>query len=137
MKKILGLAFLFTLIFSACSNSKDGSQTNESEKVSVSVISLDPMEFRNKSAKGIILDVRTPQEIAQGKIPGSQALDFYDADFLNKATQLPKDAEIYIYCAVGARSQEAANQMIQQGYTKVFHLQGGIQAWNMKGLPIE
>ncbi|MFN5335991.1 MAG: rhodanese-like domain-containing protein, partial [Bacteroidota bacterium] len=46
------------------------------------------------------------------------------------------DQEVYLYCAVGARSEEAARMLLQQGYTKVYHLQGGIQSWNQEGLPV-
>ncbi|WP_084438833.1 rhodanese-like domain-containing protein [Algoriphagus mannitolivorans] len=137
MRNFLSLIALFILLISSCSSPKEESQSTETANSSASVESLDPKEFSEKSQSGIILDVRTPQEITQGKIPGSLALNFYEPDFLSKATELPKDSEIFIYCAVGARSQEAGNLLIQQGYTKVYHLRGGIQAWSMSGLPIE
>ncbi|MDX5339747.1 MAG: rhodanese-like domain-containing protein [Cyclobacteriaceae bacterium] len=137
MTKFLSTVLLGTMLFSACSNSKKESQATEVTTPSATLISLNPEEFSQKSGNGIILDVRTPEEIAQGKIPGSQGLDFYQSNFLEKASEFPKDSEIFIYCAVGARSQEAANLMISQGYTKVYHLQGGIQAWQRSGYPIE
>mgnify|MGYP005750209129 CR=1 FL=1 len=137
MKKFLSTVFVFSLLISACSSPKQESQASETVESSASVISLNPEEFSAKSPNGIILDVRTPDEIALGKISSSLALDFYQTDFLTKATELPKDAEIFIYCALGARSQEAAELMIREGYTKVYHLQGGIQAWQRSGFPIE
>jgi rhodanese-related sulfurtransferase len=63
-------------------------------------------------------------------------IDFYSSDFLDQVNQISKDQEVYVYCAVGARSEEAARMLIQQGYTKVYHLQGGIQGWAQQGLPV-
>jgi len=101
-----------------------------------SVITLNAQEFATRSRAGTVLDVRTADEIAQGKIEGALVIDFYSPDFLDQVSQISKDQEIYLYCAVGARSEEAARMLIQQGYTKVYHLQGGIQGWSQEGLPV-
>ncbi|MFN3758932.1 MAG: rhodanese-like domain-containing protein [Algoriphagus aquaeductus] len=136
MKTASLLLFAFSLLFSSCSSEKSTQDTSEGNKVAL-VQNLSPKEFQEKSPNGVILDVRTPQEVAQGKLANAVVLDYYQANFLDKALEIPKDKEIYIYCAVGARSLEAAQLLIQQGYTKVYHLQGGIQAWYQNGLPIE
>ena len=101
-----------------------------------SVLTLDAQEFATKRRAGTVLDLRTADEIAQGKIEGALVIDFYSPDFLDQVSQISKDQEIYLYCAVGARSEEAARMLIQQGYTKVYHLQGGIQGWSQEGLPV-
>jgi rhodanese-related sulfurtransferase len=97
---------------------------------------LSAQEFASKSSTGTVLDVRTAGEVAQGKIEGAVEIDFYSADFLDQVSQISKDQEVYLYCAVGARSEEAARMLLQQGYTKVYHLQGGIQGWAQQGLPV-
>jgi rhodanese-related sulfurtransferase len=74
--------------------------------------------------------------VAQGKIEGALVIDYYSSNFLDQVSQLPKDKEVYLYCAVGARSEEAARLLVQQGYTKVFHLQGGIQGWSQEGMAV-
>jgi len=107
------------------------SQTN-----AASVLTLNAQEFATKSTAGTVLDVRTADEIDQGKIEGAVEIDFYSPDFLDQVNQISKDQEVYVYCAVGARSEEAARMLIQQGYTKVYHLQGGIQGWSQEGLPV-
>lgn len=139
MKQLISLSlFVLLLIFGACTNNKTEGQNNStSSESTVEVINLTPQEFFEKSSKGIILDVRTPEEIAQGKISNSQALDFYDQDFVAKVTALPKDQEIFLYCAGGGRSTQAAQLLLQQGYTQVYQLDGGIQAWHQQGFPIE
>lgn len=135
MKLISIFALMAVLFISSCSSEK--SSKGSIEESTASVHNLSPKEFAKKSPNGVILDVRTPQEVAQGKLANAVVLDYYQANFLDKALEIPKDKEIYIYCAVGARSLEAAQLLTQQGYTKVYHLQGGIQAWYQNGLPIE
>lgn len=136
MKNFLLLALIGSLTLVACSSGNQ-QNTETSEAVAPARVSnLSPKEFQEKSANGVILDVRTPGEVAQGKIPNSIVIDYYQPNFLEKALEIPKDQEIFIYCAVGARSLEAAQLLTQQGYTKVNHLQGGIQAWYQQGFPI-
>ncbi|MCM0059313.1 MAG: rhodanese-like domain-containing protein [Algoriphagus sp.] len=114
------------------------STTTESttHQSAASVVTLSAQDFATKSKAGTVVDVRTAGEVAQGKIEGAVEIDFYSADFLDQVKQIAKDQEVYLYCAVGARSEEAARMLIQQGYTKVYHLQGGIQGWSQEGFPV-
>jgi len=141
MKSTLFSALLLFLSITACQSpsSSEASQSataSSSTIATASVVTLTVQEFASQSAKGTILDVRTAGEVAQGKIEGALVIDYYSPNFLDQVSQLPKDQELYLYCAVGARSEEAARLLIQQGYTKVYHLQGGIQGWSQEGLPV-
>ena len=118
------------------SKTESANTTNSSQAASVSFVTLTAQEFAAKSPTGTVIDVRTPGEIAQGKIERAVELDYYRGDFLDQVSQISKDQEVYLYCAVGARSEDAAQMLIQQGYTKVYHLQGGIQGWVQQGLPV-
>lgn len=135
MKYLPVFIFASIILFSSC-NSEKSNQEASTSSIKAEVINLSPKDFQEKSARGILLDVRTPGEIAQGKIANAVELDYYRPDFLSTVLDYPKDQEIYLYCAVGARSLEAARLLSQQGFTKVYHLQGGIQAWYQSGLPI-
>ncbi|MFZ9235129.1 MAG: rhodanese-like domain-containing protein [Algoriphagus sp.] len=130
--------FILTSLYACQPNSTIQSTSTEgtSQTSTASVVTLDAQEFATKSKAGTVLDVRTADEVAQGKIEGALEIDFYSPDFLDQVSQISKDQEVYLYCAVGARSEEAARLLIQQGYTKVYHLQGGIQGWAQQGLPI-
>ena len=135
---LLSALILIAGLYSCQPNSKSESVNTEStsQTTSTSVITLSAQEFASKSSTGTVLDVRTAGEVAQGKIEGAVEIDFYSADFLDQVSQISKDQEVYLYCAVGARSEEAARMLLQQGYTKVYHLQGGIQGWAQQGLPV-
>lgn len=139
MKTTFLSGILFLAALSACQpNSTSQSTTTESTPLTsvASVVTLSAQEFATKRTAGTVVDVRTAGEVAQGKIEGAVEIDFYSPDFLNQVSQISKDQEVYLYCAVGARSEEAARMLLQQGYTKVYHLQGGIQGWSQQGLPI-
>lgn len=129
---------ILTGLFACQPSSTTQSTTTEStnQTSSASVITLNAQEFATKSTAGTIVDVRTAGEVTQGKIEKAVEIDFYSPDFLDQVSQISKDQEVYLYCAVGARSEEAARMLIQQGYTKVYHLQGGIQGWAQQGLPV-
>lgn len=90
-----------------------------------------------EKGKGIILDVRTPAEVAQGKIPGASVINIYDEDFERKLNLMRKDQPIYVYCRSGGRSSQAAKIMSENGFSEVYNLLGGIGAWNEANLPVE
>lgn len=79
----------------------------------------------------VILDVRTPQEVAQGTIT-DQALNI---DVTNRALfdqeieKLDKDKTYLVYCRSGRRSRVAGEEMARRGFKKVYNLKGGILAW--------
>ena len=141
MKSTLFSALLLFLSITACQSpsSSEASQSataSSSTAAGSSVVTLTVQEFAAQSSKGTILDVRTAGEVAQGKIEGALVIDYYSSNFLDQVSQLPKDQELYLYCAVGARSEEAARLLVQQGFTKVYHLQGGIQGWSQEGMAV-
>ncbi len=103
-----------------------------------STIHVNAVEFNQlmRSDKGVILDVRTPQEYSRGHIDKSTLINIADRQFTSKVSLLQKDKPVYIYCLTGSRSRSAANYMVQQGFTKVYNLQRGILDWQRSNLPI-
>lgn len=100
---------------------------------------VDSETFKNlvNSGQGIVLDVRTIGEVAQGHIPNATVADIYQRDFVEKINQLPKDKEVYVYCTVGARSSQAAQILVNNGFKKVYNLNRGIIDWARNGYPLE
>jgi len=83
---------------------------------------------------GIILDVRTPVEFSLGAIPG--AINMPIDGIRNHLDELPKDKNIYIYCAVGLRGYLAARVLMQNGFDKVFNLSGGYKLYRSATTPV-
>ncbi|MDP4030651.1 MAG: DUF1573 domain-containing protein [Candidatus Beckwithbacteria bacterium] len=78
-------------------------------------------------ADPFVVDVHTPE---QTHLEGTDAFIPYD-QIDSHLNDLPadKNAEIILYCRSGSMSSQAAQVLIDQGYTNVKHLAGGIQAW--------
>lgn len=80
-----------------------------------------------------ILDVRTPEECAQGIIAGALQCDLFEDHFVDRAGQLlVKEQPVFVYCRSGGRSASAAAMLEAQGY-QVVNLIGGYTAWAVKG----
>jgi len=99
---------------------------------STSFEDLGPVTFKAKMTEPdvVLLDVRTPEEIAQGKIEGAIEINFYDENFSAKMKGLEKDKTYLIYCRSGNRSGKACKIMSEQGFKKLYNLKGGYTAWS-------
>ena len=84
----------------------------------------------------VVLDVRTPEEFAEGHLEGAVLVDFYDADFADQLAALDPDVPYLLYCRSGNRSGETLGVMEQLGFTSVADVGGGIIAWADAGLPV-
>jgi len=93
-----------------------------------SITPEEAMQRLDSEEEIVLLDVRTPEEYAEGHIPGSQLipLQTLEEEAPNQLTD--KDAPIFVYCRSGNRSLEAAEILVEQGYTQVYDL-GGIINW--------
>lgn len=96
---------------------------------------LAPAAFKERLAgdPGPLIDVRTPEEWNEGVIQGAQLLDYFDAGFRDAVLRTPHDRPVYLYCAAGGRSYKAALYMMQNGYTRIVELDGGMDAWRETG----
>ena len=86
--------------------------------------------------KATVLDIRTPEEFAEGHIPDAKNVDFFSKSFRETLEKLDKDAPIVMHCQSGGRSGQALPIFKELGFTKVFHMNGGFSAWSKAGLPV-
>jgi rhodanese-related sulfurtransferase len=81
-------------------------------------------------ANAVILEVRTEDEVANGKIPGAINIDIYKGQgFIYKIDELDKTKNYYVYCAAGVRSANACGVMQQMGFENTYNLVGGFSNW--------
>jgi len=100
---------------------------------------LNPDQFNSLLAKDKtvqLIDVRTPGEYAGGHIAGSTNIDYNAPDFLDRMRKLDKNKPVALYCAVGGRSGNAAVKLKELGFSKIYDLAGGTQAWAANKLPL-
>lgn len=81
-----------------------------------------------------LLDVRTPQEYAEGHIAGAVNVP-YD-QLATRLAEVPKDKDVVLYCRSGRRAGIAADVLAANGYTRLSHLEGDMIAWSEKGRPV-
>jgi len=80
--------------------------------------------------QAVILDVRTPEEVAEGYIPGAISIDFYlGQGFLDGLEKLDRSKNYYVYCRSGNRSGQACAVMQSLGFANTYNLPGGILDW--------
>jgi rhodanese-related sulfurtransferase len=84
----------------------------------------------------VVLDIRTPEEFAEGHLEGAVLVDFYAPDFAEQLAALDTDVPYLLYCRSGNRSGQALGVMEQLGFTSVANVDGGILAWSDAGLPV-
>ncbi len=79
------------------------------------------------------LDTREIKEFNVSHIKGATCVG-YDNFSMTSVKDIPKSAEIIVYCSIGARSQTIGEKLKKAGYTNVKNLYGGFFQWNNSGL---
>ena len=84
-----------------------------------------------KSKDFTLINVKTPY---MGEIDGTDLYIPYD-QVKAKASELPadKNAKVLVYCRSGVESAQAAQSLLELGYTNVWNLDGGMNAWTAAG----
>ncbi len=75
----------------------------------------------------IVVDVRESFEWDAGHIDGARHIPL--GEIANRLDELPRDAEIVLYCASGARSSRALDILRDAGFARARHLKGGYVSW--------
>lgn len=76
-----------------------------------------------------LIDVREPEEVAQGTIPGAASIPRGMLEYKIDDVTANKDAKIVLYCGGGGRSALAAASLKKMGFRNVMSLAGGYKGW--------
>lgn len=104
------------------------------DQASVATLDADELAIYVESGHAILIDVRTPEEFADGHIAG--ALNMPVESFDPAAIPLDEYSETILYCRSGRRSAIAADMLSQHLGSEVRHLEGGILAWQDADFPL-
>ncbi|MDW7690995.1 rhodanese-like domain-containing protein [Flammeovirgaceae bacterium SG7u.111] len=124
---------LALLVFAACEST---AQNISDERV---FKALDAESFAKKlhsTPDAQLVDLRTPGEVAQGTLKNCEVIDYTQPDFRENLKMLDKDKPVFIYCAVGGRSNQSMSIFHEMGFKEVYDLKGGIKAWARLGYQI-
>lgn len=94
---------------------------------------LDSAEFAHRlkaAPDAVLLDVRTPAEFENGRIPNARNVDISDPGFLETISALDRNRTYLVYCRSGNRSTTACRVMAQLGFRRVYNLANGIIDWD-------
>ena len=97
-----------------------------------SYINLEPLSFKiaiENTDNAIVLDVRTPKEVAEGTIQNAMIIDYRMRDFTTQIRSLDKTKPYFVYCKAGNRSSKTCMLMKNSGFEHVTNLKGGWNAW--------
>ncbi|MEI4271184.1 rhodanese-like domain-containing protein [Klenkia sp. LSe6-5] len=85
------------------------------------VVQVDPAAAVDLAGQGdvTVVDVRTPEEYAEGHLAGAVNVDVSAEDFAARISELDPAGTYVVYCRSGARSAAAADRMVELGFTDV------------------
>ena len=131
------LAVLLTagLVLAGCSQSTPGAVDQVIKDITPQA-AFDLIQQEEGNPDFAILDVRTPEEVADGYIEGAVNIDFYEDDFRDQLDRLDRDKTYVIYCRSGGRSGSARDTMRELGFAEVHNILGGMNDWRAAGLPV-
>lgn len=79
-----------------------------------------------------MIDVREPAEIAQGTIPGAEAMPMSTLTE-QSLREMDKSEKTVFICRSGARSGNVVAHLAQQGFDNAYNLRGGVMGWAQNG----
>jgi len=143
--KTLTTIFIVAILFTSCKNAGEIRKRAELNKPKViapiiqaiipsnigiiNKISVDDFEKMNNEGKFTLVDVRTPEEFAEGYIKGAVNVNFKKRTFPDYINAIAKDKPVAVYCRSDNRSGKAAIIMQSLGFKTIYDLDGGVKAW--------
>lgn len=99
-------------------------------------LSVADADARARDGAVTLVDVRPPAERAIAAVP--VPFESLEEGGLERLAALPKDTPLAFLCHHGGRSAQAAMYFAQQGFSEVYNVVGGIDAWSLQvdaGIP--
>lgn len=125
MKKLPVLVLALAVTVAACGSAAEGT---------VTLVNAEASEQLIESTRDlVVLDVRTPEEVADGALPGAINIDLSSPDFTRQVAELDRNVPYFVYCRSGNRSAQAVRIMQDLGFTEIYELDGGILDWTEAG----
>lgn len=119
LRTVLLVAGLFLMVFGAGACASKDVAPERAQKLVASNDNL------------VVVDVREPSEYCdeRGHIPGALNYPYTSGVLETRYQELPKDRPILVVCRSGRRSKLAAELLRSKGFSKVYDMTGGMNAW--------
>ena len=129
MKQFIIVLFLVSAFNFSCKE--------ESSEGSIKIVTAEEMKELSQLDNVQLVDVRTPEEYAEGHIEGFQNINFLSETFQEDIEKLDKNKPVIVYCKSGGRSAKSAQLLKEKGFVKIYDLEGGIEQWKYKGYEVK
>ena len=129
MRKILAILLLLAVTLAGAGCNGDGADDRKEQAKYRRITADEAQVLMQKEENYLILDVRTPEEFAEGHIPHAINIPM-DVFGEEPPRELPdRNQMIFVYCVKGIRSMNVANRLAHMGYRNIVEM-GGIQDWH-------
>lgn len=127
-------------LFTACEKSETAAivpqkTENIAAQNEIKQISVEQAQTQVKAENVQFIDVRTPEEYANGHAP--KALNLPLDNLESDLTKLDKSKPVYVICQTGRRSQKGAEILQKAGFADIYNINGGTSEWIKAGFPTE
>jgi rhodanese-related sulfurtransferase len=136
MIALVGLMTMFSCNRSDPSHGENDSTSLADFQVIRSVDSRNAKALLDEEKDILLLDVRTPEEFAEGHLVGAKNLDFNGSNFMQQLQQLDPNRKYMLYCAVGGRSGKSLKIMEEMGFKEVYNVSEGFKDLREQGIPV-
>lgn len=120
------MALVGGILFTSCQTNQveKVTSTEEIQQIISSLNNVNQVDLSNPN--NVLIDVRTPEEYAEGHVPGAINLNVKDDNFGKKVSELDSTKNYYIYCRSGVRAKSAEAIMLENNLKKVHTFQDGM-----------
>lgn len=105
-------------------------------QIILSVDSRDAKILLDEEEDLVLLDVRTPEEYAEGHLAGAKNIDYNNPNFTEQIQQLDPNLKYMLYCAVGVRSRKSQEIMEEMGFKEVYNVSEGFKELRDQRIPV-
>jgi len=144
------MAFAIAVLGAGCSGESGGAEESQEAVQQVAVqgestptlsspqviTSADLVQRLETADAPVILDVRSPEEYAEGHIPGAINVPYDQIPANLDSLESFLSDEVVVYCRTGRRAGVAEKALSEAGFTQVLDLEGHMTSWNDAGLPV-
>lgn len=132
MPRLIASLMITVLLVAGCAASTPGAATTAGPLAAT--VSVDEATAL-RDAGALVIDVREPDEWAQGHIPGATLIPLGELEA--RLSEVPGDKPIVVVCRSGNRSAQGRDVLQAAGFAEVTSMEGGMTDWIAAGLPVE
>jgi rhodanese-related sulfurtransferase len=134
--KVLPIILLLGVLFAGC-QSAPTAKSDSPPVAKQGVSEMAPAEARPavEAAYSQLIDVRTPEEFVAGHAYRARNIPL--ETLTANLDKIEKNEPVYLICATGNRSKQAAKILVDTGFNQAVNITGGTEAWKAAGLPME